>query len=248
MEEYNNYFRFNKIINRDDGYSGIPFGYAVLIAAVFEFILIIAAILILIYLPEHALIKKEKPIMVMLSSIPAPLGPVIKSNKSKPTPTKPMPAAQSKPASISRSRFRVFKHAAAKKIVKQVNITTPPALAVKEISKPTPAPGTIPAVQKGPVNRPLIAILGAEIRQKIKSSLVYPSEAKFMNMQGKVKVIFTYYNGIISNIKIIRRSSFSLLNKSAIKTLKIGGYPPPPKQLQNRALRFSIWIRFKLHR
>lgn len=242
MKECSNYSSFN---NSNDGYNGISFGYAVLIATVFEFILIAAAILILTHVPEHALIKKEKPIMVMLSSIPAPLNHVIKS---KPAPTKPIPAAQSKPASISRSRFRVFKHAAAKKIVKQVNITTPPALAVKEISKPTPAPGTIPAVQKGPVNRPLIAILGAEIRQKIKSSLVYPSEAKFMNMQGKVKVIFTYYNGIISNIKIIRRSRFSLLNKSAIKTLKIGGYPPPPKQLQNRALRFSIWIRFKLHR
>ena len=241
MKECSNYSSFN---NSNDGYNGISFGYAVLIATVFEFILIAAAILILTHVPEHALIKKEKPIMVMLSSIPAPLNHVIKS---KPAPTKPIPAAQSKPASISRSRFRVFKHAAAKKIVKQVNITTPPALAVKEISKPTPAPGTIPAVQKGPVNRPLIAILGAEIRQKIKSSLVYPSEAKFMNMQGKVKVIFTYYNGIISNIKIIRRSRFSLLNKSAIKTLKIGGYPPPPKQLQNRALRFSIWIRFKLH-
>ena len=218
----------------NDGYNGIPFGYAVLIAAVFEFILIAAAINILTYVPEHELIKKEKPIMVMLSSIP--------------TPTKPKPAVQSKQASVFHPRPQIFRHTIAKHTVKQVNITTPPALAVKEISKPTQAPETVPAVQNGHVNRSLIAILETEIRQKIKSSLVYPSEAKFMNMQGKVKVIFTYYNGIISDIKIIRRSRFYLLNRSAIKTLEIGGYPPPPKQLQNRILRFSIWIRFKLYK
>ncbi|MHB1665362.1 MAG: TonB family protein [bacterium] len=243
MEEYINNPSFNN--NRDDGYNKIPFGYAILLGAVLELVLVAAAILILSHMPKYVPIPQQKPIMISLAAIPTPPKPIIKP-KPKPTPPKPRPVVKPKPTPIPHPKPHVVKHVA-QKVFKAVHVkNVPPSPAVHEIVPPSPRPA--PVVEHGPINPSLIAMLTGEIRQKIKSSLVYPSAAKTMRMQGKVKVLFTYYNGVISKIKIIRASQFSLLNSGAIKTLELANYPMPPKKLRNRILQFSIWIRFKLHR
>jgi protein TonB len=241
MEDYINNSSFN---NNNDDYNEIPFGYAILLGAVFEFVLVVAAILILSHMPQYVPIP-QKPIMISLAAIPTPPKPIVKP-KPKPTPPKPRPIVKPKPTPIPHPKPRVVRHTA-QKVFKAVHVkNVPPSPAVHEMVQPTPKP--TPVVQSGPINPSLIAMLTGEIRQKIKSSLVYPSAAKIMRMQGKVKVLFTYYNGVISKIKIIRASQFSLLNRGAIKTLEIANYPMPPKKLRNKILQFSIWIRFKLHR
>jgi protein TonB len=241
MEDYINNSSFN---NNNDDYNKIPFGYAILLGAVFEFVLVVAAILILSHMPQYVPIP-QKPIMISLAAIPTPPKPIVKP-KPKPTPPKPRPIVKPKPTPIPHPKPRVVRHTA-QKVFKAVHVkNVPPSPAVHEMVQPTPKP--TPVVQSGPINPSLIAMLTGEIRQKIKSSLVYPSAAKIMRMQGKVKVLFTYYNGVISKIKIIRASQFSLLNRGAIKTLEIANYPMPPKKLRNKILQFSIWIRFKLHR
>jgi protein TonB len=254
MEEYINESSFNN--NHNDGYGNIPFGYAILLGAVLELVLIAAAILILSHMPKYVPIHQQKPIMISLANIPTPPKPIIKPKpkptppkpiiKPKPTPPKPRPVVKPKPTPVPHPKPHVVKHVA-QKVFKSVHVkNVPPSPAVHEIVPPAPKPA--PVVEHGPINPSLIAMLTGEIRQKIKSSLVYPSAAKAMRMQGKVKVLFTYYNGKISKIKIIRASQFSLLNSGAIKTLELANYPMPPKKLRNRILQFSIWIRFKLHR
>ncbi len=243
MEDYINNSSFNNN-NHNDDYNKIPFGYAILLGAIFELVLVVAAILILSHMPKYVPIP-QKPIMISLAAIPTPPKPIIKP-KPKPTPPKPRPVVKPKPTPIPHPKPRVVRHVA-QKVFKAVHVkNVPPSPAVHEIVQPSPRPA--PVVEHGPINPSLIAMLTGEIRQKIKSSLVYPSAAKTMRMQGRVKVFFTYYNGVISKIKIIRASQFSLLNNGAIKTLELANYPMPPKKLMNRILQFSIWIRFKLHR
>lgn len=244
MEDYINNSSFNNN-SHNDGYNKIPFGYAILLGAVLELVLVAAAILILSHMPKYVPIPQQKPIMISLAAIPTPPKPIVKP-KPKPTPPKPRPVVKPKPTPIPHPKPHVVKHVA-QKVFKAVHVkNVPPSPAVHEIVPPSPRP--VPVVEHGPINPSLIAMLTGEIRQKIKSSLVYPSAAKAMRMQGKVKVLFTYYNGVISKIKIIRASQFSLLNSGAIKTLELANYPMPPKKLRNRILQFSIWIRFKLHR
>ncbi|MHB1679488.1 MAG: energy transducer TonB [bacterium] len=244
MEDYINNSSFNNN-NRNDDYNKIPFGYAILLGVVFELVLVAAAILILSHMPKYVPIPQQKPIMISLAAIPTPPKPIVKP-KPKPAPPKPRPVVKPKPTPIPHPKPRVVRHTA-QKVFKAVHVkNVPPSPAVHEIVQPSPKPA--PVVEHGHINPSLIAMLTGEIRQKIKSSLVYPSVAKTMRMQGKVKVLFTYYNGVISKIKIIRVSQFSLLNSGAIKTLELANYPMPPKKLRNRILQFSIWIRFKLHR
>lgn len=238
--------RYNQSLNgNDETYNEIPFGYAILLGAVFELVLVVAAIIILSHMPKYMPIPEQKPIMITLSAVPTPPKPIVKP-KPKPTPPKPRPVVKPKPTPILHPKPKVVKQVS-HKVVKPEHIRkVAPSPALKEIANPTPKPA--PMVQHGPINPSLIALLTGEIRQKVKSTLIYPSAAKMMRMQGRVKVLFTYYNGSISKIKIIRPSQFSQLNNAAIKTLEIAGYPLPPKQLKNRVLQFSIWIRFKLHR
>jgi protein TonB len=240
MEEYIDNLSFN---NRNNGHNEIPFGYAILLGAIFELVLVVAAIIILSHMPKYMPIPEQKPIIITLSAVPTPPKPIIKP---KPTPPKPRPVVKPKPTPIPHPKPRVVKHVA-QKVVKPVYVRkVSPSPTLKEITKLSPKP--TPVVQPVPVNPSLIALLTGEIRQKVKLALIYPSAAKYMHLQGRVKVLFTYYNGSISKIKIIRPSQFSQLNNAAIKTLEIAGYPLPPKQLKNRVLQFSIWIRFKLHR
>jgi protein TonB len=74
----------------------------------------------------------------------------------------------------------------------------------------------------------------AYIRDKILRNVIYPDAARRMVWQGKVILSFIIMaDGSVSTFKIIQGSGYSLLDKSAIETVKdTAPFPKPPGEAQ----------------
>lgn len=81
------------------------------------------------------------------------------------------------------------------------------------------------------------------IKDLITGSIVYPRLARKMKWQGTLTVSFTVLeNGAVENIKVIRSSGHSILDKNVIKTIKqVQPFPPPPA-----AADFTMPIKYTL--
>jgi len=59
------------------------------------------------------------------------------------------------------------------------------------------------------------------LHRKIQSALVYPAAAKLLGQNGTVTVkFFLHKNGFIEDIKILKSSGYSTLDKAAIETVR----------------------------
>ncbi len=86
------------------------------------------------------------------------------------------------------------------------------------------------------------------IKQKIESHRKYPPWAKKHGIEGTVHLKFTILStGFARDIKIIKSSSFNILNKEAISTVKRAQpFPPIPPDINTSSLSMEVSIVFTL--
>lgn len=127
---------------------------------------------------------------------------------------------------ITKKRKKLKKHVVKKKVIKHKNI----------LKKSSP---NLKALK----NRYL-----AKIRLIIEKHKKYPRIAQRMHQEGIVKVRFTIdKNGKIKNIMLVKKCSYSRLNKAGISTLKkIGRFKPIPKELHKSFLTLTVPIKYKI--
>jgi len=86
------------------------------------------------------------------------------------------------------------------------------------------------------------------VKQKIESCRRYPPWAKKQGIEGTVHLKFTILStGAARDIKIIKSSSFNILNEEAISTIKRAQpFPPIPEEIKVSSLPMEVSIVFTL--
>jgi TonB family protein len=77
-----------------------------------------------------------------------------------------------------------------------------------------------------------------KMRKAIELAWEYPLKAARKGWQGKVRLAFVIYkNGYITNIKVLKSSGYSILDRSVIKAIEIASpFPPLPASLASKKL------------
>jgi protein TonB len=72
------------------------------------------------------------------------------------------------------------------------------------------------------------------IRDLITNRLVYPPMARKMNWSGKVVVAFVITEeGAVHSIRVVEKSGFRALDKSAVETVRsVAPFPKPPQRAE----------------
>ena len=86
------------------------------------------------------------------------------------------------------------------------------------------------------------------VKQKIESCRRYPPWAKKQGIEGTVHLKFTILStGAARDIKVIKSSSFNILNEEAISTIKRAQpFPPIPEEIKVSSLSMEVSIVFTL--
>jgi len=113
-----------------------------------------------------------------------------------------------------------------------------------EPPKPKPKPEPKPKVDKGKILREYQSL----VIGKIERNKRYPAWAKREGFEGRAYVKFTIFSsGQAENISISSSSGFSILDESAISTVKRASpFPPLPKELDLSQLNLKLAIIFEL--
>lgn len=189
------------------------------------------AVSVLTYAPTNApSTPAPEPFMPPepVSQMPKPVQPVPKSvvapAPSKPSAAVPIPSAQPAPAA-----------------------NMPPVAAVS----PKPVPPTEPQVAKTPPPPPPVNHQKAyedenlgRIRALLAQNLTYPKNARRLNQQGDVTVMFSLSpSGEVGMVAIIKSSGFELLDEAARRLIETTApqFPKPSKTVQ-----ISVPIGYKL--
>lgn len=119
-----------------------------------------------------------------------------------------------------------------------------PYIPVGKPEPPKPKPEPKPKVDKAEILRQYQALVIGKIRRNKK----YPAWAKREGFEGRAYVKFTIFSsGQAANISISSSSGFSILDKSAISTVKRASpFPPLPKELDLPQLNFKLSVVFEL--
>jgi protein TonB len=101
---------------------------------------------------------------------------------------------------------------------------------------PTAAPAQTKNESPPPAPRDIETLRRAyfqEVMRRIDSKKEYPPIAIRRNWQGKVGVVFTIkVDGSIGEVKVIRKSEYSLLDEAAVDAVKRAApFPSPPEEL-----------------
>ena len=86
------------------------------------------------------------------------------------------------------------------------------------------------------------------VRLKIETCKKYPSSAKSRHIEGRVTIQFIIkQNGQISNLKLLKNTRHSILNKAALNAVKKAApFPVPPPNLFKEPINIEITILFEL--
>lgn len=206
-------------------------------------------------IPEISLryISRKAPAAKVLRAEPVKAvrtKPVIKNTAAKPEPAekavkKNPPATQAKIQSESLPAEEPAHEAPPEEIPSepiQEHAAAPSMTAEQEIGA---AKQTSPV---GGVSEPVKPVISAadleELRNTIRSSLVYPSAAKRMGWTGVVNVeIYLAAKGALKGVKIIRSSGYGALDKAVIKSInRSTPFSLEPEQgvTVNLSVRFTI--------
>ncbi len=164
----------------------------------------------------------------------------------KPPPPKPKPKVLPKP------KPRVVHHV--------VHHPPPPAPPKPRIQPPpTPAPATRPTMPVAPPPPPppprkppkadvaaLRMSFEALLREAVQDAVHYPESARLMQVEGRTLVGFTFIDGRVSQVHVVKSSGVPSLDSAALRAVRTAPYPQPPAALAGHALSFVIWVRFHL--
>jgi len=198
---------------------------------------------------------KIKPIQKSVTKPKPKIKPKPKPKlKPKPRPKpkpKPKPKLTHKPKAKLKSKYKPVQ----KKLLKQSKIEKKKKQP-KDIVKPQPKTVSStpkksnPSAQK--VDNTKIDLIKSaylkEIRQLIEFNKYYPRRAKRMHQTGVVEIEFMILkNGKISNITVLKRCRYKILNRAAKKTLeKIGSFKPLPDAFKSNSLTLRVPINYIL--
>jgi periplasmic protein TonB len=176
---------------------------------------------------------------------PAPPPPVTISlapvQQAKPA---PKPVEKPKPKEIPKPVHRVVEHV--------VQPTPPKPVEPKPLPTPIPTPDPVPVpTPKPPPPQPPApsrpdASFEARLRAAIQAALRYPEAARMANLDGHPVVGFTYRDGVVSNVHLVRSGGSSLLDAAALAAVRNAAMPMPPQNLAGRSFDTSIRVDFTL--
>lgn len=87
------------------------------------------------------------------------------------------------------------------------------------------------------------------IKQRIEEARRYPLWAKKQGIEGIVHINFTVLStGLSRDIKLVRSSGSSILDKEAVTTIiRAEAFPPIPKEINSSSVRIEVAIVFALN-
>lgn len=86
----------------------------------------------------------------------------------------------------------------------------------------------------------------AQIRAAVQAAVVYPMGARMMHATGRVRVGFSYLDGVASDARIVASSGNGLLDRAALAAVMNASYPLPEAKFSGRKLDFELWVHFHL--
>jgi protein TonB len=206
--------------------------YAAVVAAIIEAALLTALVIGLAH--KQVAVRAAQAAVMLSFPIIAETPPP--KPQAKPTPKPPIqkPKPRPKPKPIHH-------------VVKPRAVPKPPPPKQVAVTTPDP-PKTVPVPQTAPprpsVSPDVMSLFEQQVHEAIQAVLVYPYAAKLAHIQGRVQVSFSYRDGRVSDIKIIRTSDYGMFNTAAQQAVLSASYPSPPAALAGRALQFEVWVRF----
>jgi len=128
------------------------------------------------------------------------------------------------------------------KLVKTVKPVTVKASALPEIGQNSNNP-----ISKS-LYKELLARYSALLRKIIEKYKFYPELAREEGLEGEVLLEFKVLkNGNLAFIKVLKSSSYDILDSAAVFSVKKAApFPPIPKKLGKKAITMRLWIKFEL--
>ena len=210
------------------------FGIALLIE-----ILVVAIMATLLAHPPQMMPKDSEPVKLVIVNEPTPPKPV-----AKPKPMPPVP----KPKPVVRHVIHprpVVTSQPPKPDPIPPKVATPTAFT--QPVPPPPAPSLPP--QPAPVVDNTAAVKASyddKIHAAVQSAVYYPRAAAAMNFSGRVRVEFHLLNSVASDAKVLVSSNLGMIDRAALRAVKIAAYPAPPKELRDKDLTYQVWVEFAL--
>ncbi len=75
---------------------------------------------------------------------------------------------------------------------------------------------------------------------------MFPDSAQMAHEYGTVRIEFTYLDGVVSNISVIRSCGFPELDEAAVQTARIAHYPPPPPDFAGHTESVDVDVVFPM--
>ena len=127
-------------------------------------------------------------------------------------------------------------------------VALPPAIPlppspIAAASPPPPPPKAQPQVNPGQK----LSYLSA-VRASIQGAVQFPSTARMLRMEGRVRVKFELVDGVVSDLRIITPGRLKAFNSNALLAVHDASIPPPPKALKHHVFELMLWVKFHLHR
>jgi len=174
---------------------------------------------------------------------PKPLPPTPPPPKPTPPAPKPTPKPVPKPAP--------------KPVPKPTPKPAPKPAPVRETLPPSPLPSPVqapppepvpetPPPPPAPVNPAVKADYLAQVKGAIQAAVHFPEAARMLGEQGRVLVHFNLRNGVISDLRIVRKGSLDAFDTAALAAVRNARLPTTPKELENKSYSLDVEVEFVL--
>jgi protein TonB len=215
---------------------------AILLAAALEAALLTGTSL---YLGKSAP-QPERPIEVVQLDLtqlpePEPPKPAEPEPPKPPTPEPPKPP-EAKPKPVIHQAPQPVRSAQPQLPTPVGPVSDVPSDFATPVQPPAPPPPPPPPAASGAVKATPAELLAAELNAAVQATVKYPAAARMMGLVGHTRLVFDYQSGRITNVRILQSSGRELLDAAALDALNSAVIPPPPKEIGDQLVNFSITV------
>jgi TonB family protein len=182
--------------------------------------------------------RQESVVKLSIQAAPPPPKPAPPAPKPPPPLPQPVAPARPVPPPPPPVPHHAVHHSAPPRPV-----PPPPAQAAPPIPPTPPAPALPPAPSLGEIDQFRVAMRDAV--QRVANG-VYPQAAQMAHETGAPAIGFTYRDGVVTNIALIRSSGYPLLDEAALQAARIAHYPPPPAGFAGRTYTVIVTVIFQM--